>query len=149
MSEQVNTALLELEELGKLESALDARGSWDAWRTNVGVWAIQLSHLPEKPTFGDRSLLAAMRMALAYQPVPVYPRRPAILSDAEPVKRDGKWVIWEHYHFKTKTEAVAFRDDHIARRSAEIEDWVDKVFPQVDGRTEGVDFQWSRRGSLQ
>jgi hypothetical protein len=142
LTDELIAASAGLDDLELLETALDGRGEWDVWRQRTGRWVIQLSALPTKPTFASHSLFDAMRQAIDYKPLPICPRRPSVLTCAEPVKRWGKWIVWDHYHFNTKRQATEFRDTQIARRQSDIDRWVLEVLPLTEGRQEGVDFLW-------
>lgn len=127
---------------------LDELGRWDFWRTELGEYCVQIDHEGERMTFRDSGLLAAMRSAALWKPLPVVPLPPTVFDAKEftPVKAGSKWRVLRQgvdqcVQFDTK-RAARLWTELIASKSLEASQRWQQAYAWVRGKSEGIDFRY-------
>jgi hypothetical protein len=136
----------------------EAGERWDIHRTVAQEWVVTrcLATLgarddPASRTFRDISMEKALRAATDSRRLPVLPREPLLPEAMEVRKHEAgsrKWWVYvggrAHRGHETKKAAEAYIATVQERAEKARDAWLSEVWPQVEGKTEGVDFYWAR-----
>ena len=120
---------------------------WSIWQACAsGDWIIAADAGQQTYNGGHRDMIAALRNAVAWRPLPIVPRRPFVYSEAlfSAVKSGGRWTLLYDrsplsYHIESKKKAMAFGRKMSERSRQQEAEWLEKHGWSLH-KTEGVDF---------
>lgn len=117
---------------------------WDLYR-EAGRWWVKL---PDEILSGN-TLSAVLQAAVAYVPLPKYPRRPELLGiDRFTYHKEGRkwWVKYDGKDYsiaaKNKKTVIEICERRVELSKQEYDVWVRTYAHLVEGKTEDVDFRW-------
>lgn len=123
---------------------------WSSYCAADGDYVVSLDR--ERMRFISDNFAEAMKLAAAWRRLPEYPRRPSLppCRHEYRIKKYGsKWELHQNSLFiigymPTKKSVEEFIDRSEQHQRQLIEEWDATVWPQIAGKTEGVDFRYTK-----